>query len=207
MGDHPGSPDSPDRLWAVSPALSHNCHVTAEASRHRAGTLGTDIARVDNDFRRLRHLMAQDVPVRFLLVQDDPVDEVLTRESFDLHKLRNALHSVRNVGQAFSYLDQIGQYAETPVPDMVLLDLNLPGADGRHVLRRLRNDPATAEVPVVLLVDSPVAEEILRSQRLPVQGYALKPVDFPRLADIVRTMPWLGFAVMRDRAAGRAVPR
>lgn len=151
--------------------------------------------------------MVHDGSVRFLLLQDDPADAVLTRESFDLHKLRNDLHVVPNVRQAVSFLDRNGPDAEIPGPDVVLLDLNLPGADGRQVLRRLRNDEATGDVPVVLLVDSPVAEEILRSEGLPVQGYAVKPVGFSCLADIVRTMPNLGFAVMRDWPVGRTAPR
>ena len=57
-------------------------------------------------------------------------------------------------------------------------------------------------MPVVLLVDSPVAEEILRSEGLPVQGYAIKPVDFACLTDIVRAMPNVGFTVLRHHASG-----
>jgi CheY-like chemotaxis protein len=146
--------------------------------------------------------MDHDVTVVFLLVQDDPADEMFTREAFELYKLRNALHAVPSARRALSFLDRAAPYSEAPVPDMVLLDLNLPGADGRLVLRRLRTDPATAEVPVVLLVDSPVAEEILRSEKLPVQGYATKPVDFDSLTDIVRSVPELGFTVSRHPAAG-----
>jgi CheY-like chemotaxis protein len=146
--------------------------------------------------------MDHGVPVQFLLVQDDPADELFTREAFDMHKLRNALHAVPNAGRALSFLDRSGPYADAPVPDVVLLDLNLPGTDGRQVLRRLRSDPITAEVPVVLLVDSPIAEEILRTEDLPVQGYAIRPIGFARLTDIVRALPKLGFMVTRHRAAG-----
>ncbi|MFF0380335.1 response regulator [Actinoplanes missouriensis] len=84
-------------------------------------------------------------------------------------------------------------FARPGRPDLVLLDLNLPGGDGRMVLRHIRADPATAAVPVVLLVDSPAAEEILRAESLQVQGYAVKPIDFDRLVAIVGSLTELGF--------------
>jgi CheY-like chemotaxis protein len=137
----------------------------------------------------------------FLLVQDDPADEMFIRDALDLHKVRNGLYAVPNAGRALAFLNRTGPYADAPKPDLVLLDLNLPGTDGRHVLSQLRADPATANLAVVLLVDSPVAGEILRSERLPVQGYAVKPIDFARLADIVRSVPALAFTVLKRRPA------
>ena len=133
--------------------------------------------------------------VDFLLVQDDPVDELLVREELEAHKVVNRIHAVRDVPSALAYLDGLPQFGGGP--DIVLLDLNLPGAGGQAVLRRLRSEPVTADVPVVILVDSPAAEQIVRSQGLPVQGYATKPVDFACLTGIVMSVDGFGFEVRR----------
>lgn len=135
--------------------------------------------------------------VEFLLVQDDVVDEIYTREALHAYKVVNRVHAVHNVRQACAYLDREPPYGEAPAPDIVLLDLNLPGHDGRFFLRHLRARPDTAEVPVMILVDSPVAERILRREDLPVQGYLPKPVDFDCLTTVVQTILPMAFLVLR----------
>lgn len=136
--------------------------------------------------------------VTFLLVHDDPADDVITRESFEAHGVINQLRTVRTADAAMAYLRAPSASSErAPVPDVVLLDLNLPGRDGRHLLRLLRADPLTADLPVVLLVDSPVAELILRAEGLPVQGFVTKPFDFAGLTAMVRDLGELGFLVKR----------
>jgi CheY-like chemotaxis protein len=136
-------------------------------------------------------------PVDFLLVQDDPVDNLLMREEFAANKVVNRVHAATDARAALAYLDGVPPFGGRQVPDVVLLDLHLPGGGGEAVLGRLRTDTATAHVPVILLVDSPVAEQIARSRGLPVQGYARKPVDFAGLTAIVCSVPGLGFAVHR----------
>jgi CheY-like chemotaxis protein len=136
-------------------------------------------------------------PAEFLLVQDDVADELFLREILETHSVVNPLHAVRDVRTACAYLDGSPPYSTPSVPDLILLDLNLPGRDGRAFLTKVRADPITAGTPVVLLTDSPVAELILRGQGLPVQGYARKPVDFEALAQIVRSQGALGFQVRR----------
>jgi CheY-like chemotaxis protein len=135
--------------------------------------------------------------VDFLLVQDDPVDHLLMREEFAAHKVVNRLQTATDARAALAYLDGVPPFGGAKVPDVVLLDLHLPKGGGDAVLDRLRTNTATAHVPVILLVDSPVVEQIARSRGLPVQGYAYKPVDFTVLAGIVRSVTELGFAVHR----------
>ena len=135
--------------------------------------------------------------VDILLVQDDPVDAVYTREVLEAHGLRNRLAAVADGQEAADFLRGAGRHAGAFRPGLVLLDPNLPRLDGRQVLRLLRADPATADVPVILLADSPAAEQILRREELPVQGYAVKPVDFACLVRIVVSLRHFGFAVMR----------
>jgi CheY-like chemotaxis protein len=135
--------------------------------------------------------------VELLLVQDDVADELFLREILESHRVVNPLHAVRDVATASAYLDGAAPYGAPGRPDLILLDLNLPGRDGRVFLAKLREDPVTAGIPVILLTDSPVAEQILRRQDLPVQGYARKPVDFEALAEIVRSQVAFGFEVRR----------
>lgn len=133
----------------------------------------------------------------FLLVQDDVADELFLREILESYSVVNPLHAVRDVATAYAYLDGTAPYRAPSRPDLILLDLNLPGRDGRTLLAKVRADPVTADTPVILLADSPVTEQILRGQRLPVQGYARKPVDFETLAEIIRSLTAFGFEVRR----------
>ncbi|MEU4424306.1 response regulator [Actinoplanes sp. NPDC024001] len=135
--------------------------------------------------------------IELLVVQDDPAEALLMREEFGDHRLVNRVQVAHDVPRALAYLDGAAPFAQPAVPDLVLLDVNLPGHDGRTVLHRLRSRPETHDVPVVLLTDSPAAERILRAEFLPVQGYAAKPVDFACLAAIVRSLEVLGFEVWR----------
>lgn len=135
--------------------------------------------------------------IELLLVQDDPADVLLMSDDFLTHKVANRVQIASNAAIALSYLQGTTPFTRPGRPDLVLLDLNLPGRDGRDVLRYLRANPATAAVPVVLLVDSPAAADILRSEFLPVQGYLLKPVDFNCLVTVVRSLQNLGFQFVR----------
>jgi CheY-like chemotaxis protein len=135
--------------------------------------------------------------VEILIVQDDPAEALLMREEFGDHRLVNRVQVVHDVPRALAYLDGGLPFTEPVVPDLVLLDVNLPGRDGRVVLRRLRDRPTTRNVPVILLTDSPEAERILRAEYLPVQGYVTKPVDFACLVSVVRSTEALGFQVWR----------
>jgi len=121
-----------------------------------------------------------------LLVEDDDGDVLMTQEAFEFHKLRNRLHIVNDGEQALRYLRQEGEYAESPRPDLILLDLNLPRRDGREVLAEVKSDEDLCSIPVVILTTSQADEDILRSYRLHANAYISKPVDFERFIDVVR---------------------
>jgi CheY-like chemotaxis protein len=142
----------------------------------------------------------------FLIVQDDPADEMFVRDALDLHKVCNRVYVVPSARRAIAFIERAAPYSDVPVPDVVLLDLNLPGVNGRQFLRYLRTGERTADIPILLLVDSPAAEQILRAEELPVQGYAIKPIDFGRLAGIVRQVPRLAFTVLRSRRPAGRLP-
>ncbi|GAA0269908.1 response regulator [Actinomadura nitritigenes] len=136
-------------------------------------------------------------PITVLLVEDDPGDELMTREAFEHNKVGNALHVVRDGAEALDFLYRRGDHAAAPRPDLVLLDLNLPKRDGREVLEEIKSHPGLAAIPVVVLTTSSAEEDILRSYRLHANAYVTKPVDFDRFIDAIRQIDDFFVTVVR----------
>ncbi|WP_328474389.1 response regulator [Actinoplanes sp. NBC_00393] len=136
-------------------------------------------------------------PVEFLIVQADAADSRVTREAFEYYEFRNGAHITENADVALTTLMRAASSTGSPAAWLVMLDLDLPDAGGRDLLRRLRADPRTAEVPVILLVRSSAQERLLRAEDLPVQGYARKPADFDAVACAVRCIDSLSVAAWR----------
>ncbi|MFJ1797442.1 MULTISPECIES: response regulator [unclassified Streptomyces] len=141
-------------------------------------------------------------PIEVLLVEDDPGDELMTREAFEDNKIRNTLHVVRDGQEALDFLYRRGEYGDAPRPDLVLLDLNLPKYDGRQVLEQIKGDPELALIPVVVLTTSSAEEDILRSYKLHANAYVTKPVDLDQFIAAVRQID--EFFVTVVRLPGRA---
>ncbi|MGW0790665.1 response regulator [Streptomyces sp. NPDC002911] len=136
-------------------------------------------------------------PIEVLLVEDDPGDELMTREAFEDNKIRNTLHVVRDGQEALDFLYRQGKYGDAPRPDLVLLDLNLPKYDGRQVLERIKTDPELALIPVVVLTTSSAEEDILRSYKLHANAYVTKPVDLEQFIGAVRQIDDFFVSVVR----------
>ncbi|WP_318206035.1 response regulator [Streptomyces sp. SCL15-4] len=132
-----------------------------------------------------------------LLVEDDPGDELMTREAFEDNKIGNTLHVVRDGEEALDFLYRRGDYAGAPTPDLILLDLNLPKYDGRQVLERIKSDPDLAHIPVVVLTTSSAEEDILRSYKLHANAYVTKPVDLDQFIAAVRQIDEFFVTVVR----------
>jgi len=124
--------------------------------------------------------------IEVLLVEDDPGDVLMTQEAFHEHKLRNRLTVVSDGAEALAYLRREGDYADVVLPDLILLDLNLPRRDGRQVLADIKEDEQLCLIPVVVLTTSQADEDILRSYQLHANAYVTKPVDFDRFIGVVR---------------------
>lgn len=125
-------------------------------------------------------------PIDVLLVEDDPGDELMTREAFEDNKIGNTLHVARDGEEALDFLYKRGEHTDAPEPDLILLDLNLPKYDGRQVLEKIKSDPELAHIPVVVLTTSSAEEDILRSYKLHANAYVTKPVDLDQFISAVR---------------------
>lgn len=129
-------------------------------------------------------------PVEVLLAEDDPADVALVQHAFVKHHLSNPIHVVRDGPEALEFVFRTGRYADRPdvSPYVILLDLKLPLVDGIEVLRRIKGDPATRSIPVVMLTSSREDRDLAECYALGVNSYIVKPVDFAQFDDVVRQL-------------------
>jgi two-component system, response regulator len=125
--------------------------------------------------------------VEILLVEDDPADAELTMRALRRNNLANKIHWVKDGEEALEYMFGTGPYAgKSPaLPKVVLLDLKMPKVDGIEVLRRLKADPATQAIPVVVMTSSNEEKDVVASYRLGVNSYIVKPVQFEAFLETV----------------------
>ena len=131
--------------------------------------------------------------MEILLVEDNPGDHRLTQEALREGKVYNNLHWVQDGVEALEFLKRRGKYADSPRPDIILLDLNLPKKDGRQVLSEIKGDEELRSIPVVVLTTSKAEEDVLRSYDLHANCYVTKPVDLDKFIVVVQSIDrfWL----------------
>jgi CheY-like chemotaxis protein len=132
-----------------------------------------------------------------LLVEDNPDDTELTLRAFEESKTPSQIVVAPDGEQALDYLFATGSYLDRDpkvMPDVVLLDLNLPKVDGLGVLYRMRADSRTRRLPVVVLTSSNEESDIIRSYDLGANSFVQKPVDFARFLNAAQQLGlyWLG---------------
>jgi two-component system response regulator len=136
-----------------------------------------------------------------LMVDDNPADIDLTSEVLAQSEGHFHVNAVNDGVEAISYLRRQGKYANAPVPDLVVLDLNLPRKDGCEVLSNIKSDPALAKIPVVIFTTSQANTDVTRSYKLGANCYLRKPGNLPEFVAVVQSMAkfWLGFASLPQR--------
>lgn len=140
-------------------------------------------------------------PIEILLVEDNPGDVRLTQEVLKEGKVHNKLSIVENGVEALSFLRKEGDYKDSPTPDLILLDLNLPKKDGREVLLEIKNDNDLKKIPVVVLTTSQAEEDVLKVYNLNANCYVSKPVDLGQFIDVVKSIEdfWLSIVKLPTR--------
>src|SRR5271169_983129 len=136
-----------------------------------------------------------------LMVDDNPADIDLTSEVLAQSKGHFHVSAVNDGVEAISFLRRQGKYAQAPVPDLVVLDLNLPRKDGCEVLSSIKTDPSLAKIPVVIFTTSQANTDITRSYKLGANCYLRKPGNLPEFIAVVQSMAdfWLGFAKLPQK--------
>ena len=136
-----------------------------------------------------------DGAVEILLVEDDPGDEELALHALTKRRLANHIRVVRDGAEALDFLFRTGAYAQraNQNPRLILLDLKLPKVDGLEVLHRIKSNPDTQMIPVVVMTASREEQDVVESYRLGVNSYIVKPVDFDQFTDAVQHLDfyWL----------------
>jgi two-component system response regulator len=136
-------------------------------------------------------------PVEILLVEDNPGDVRLTQESLREARVTNRLNVVTDGISAMQYLRRQGEYADSPRPDVILLDLNLPGRSGREVLNEIKQDDHLGGIPVVILTTSENEMDIVECYRLKANCYVTKPVEFDEFVKIVQDLERFWFTIVQ----------
>jgi CheY-like chemotaxis protein len=136
-------------------------------------------------------------PIRVLLVEDNPGDADLTKETLESGKLHLQIEVVNDGAKAIDYLLGRPPYEARVIPDLILLDLNLPRVDGRGVLAAARAEEALRAIPVVILTSSDAEQDIVKSYELGANCYVTKPVGIDAFQQIVRSVESFWFTVVR----------
>jgi len=126
--------------------------------------------------------------VEILLVEDNPTDVELTLRTLKKNNFTNEVHVVTDGAEALDYLFATGVYKEREIgkkPKVVLLDLKLPKVNGLEVLKKIKSDERTMDIPVVVLTSSREEKDRIESYNLGVNSYIVKPVDFQQFSKSV----------------------
>jgi len=143
--------------------------------------------------------------IRILIADDDVEDQVFMKRAFKKAHSINNLAFVNDGEELMQYLRQQGKYGDAPLPDILLLDLNMPKKDGREALQEIKGDPDLRHIPVVVLTTSEAEEDILRTYRLGANSYIQKPVTFEKMVEVADGLGryWLGIVKLPPNGAER----
>jgi len=143
--------------------------------------------------------------VEILLVEDNSDDVELTMHAFKQARFANRIHVASDGQEALDYLFCEGQYSDRPMgnPQVVLLDLYLPKVNGLDVLRRIKADERTRDIPVIILTISQVFSDFAECQRLGAETYIIKPLNFLRLSQVTPRLN-LDWALLKPASPSQA---
>jgi CheY-like chemotaxis protein len=136
-------------------------------------------------------------PIHVLLVEDNPGDADLTRDTLADSRIRLDVSVVVDGVEAIDFLLRRGRHAMASTPDLIILDLNLPGMDGRDVLAEARRHEHLRSIPVVILTSSDAERDVVQTYALGANCYITKPVDLAAFQSIVRSIEGFWFTVVR----------
>ena len=137
-------------------------------------------------------------PITILMADDDEDDCQLTKETWEESRRANELRFVKDGEELLENLRHHGRYSDlddSPLPGIILLDLNMPKKDGREALKEIKASPDLRRIPIAVLTTSKAEEDISRSYDLGANSYITKPVTFDGLVETVQHLEQYWFAV------------
>jgi CheY-like chemotaxis protein len=141
-------------------------------------------------------------PVRILLVEDNPSDAVLVQKAFRHSRVPVEIQVAKDGDMALDIMNRRNGYESHPLPDLVLLDLNIPKKNGIEVLSNVKANERLARIPVVVLTSSQSGKDIMKSYNLHANGYVVKPADLDYFAHVAQAFEhfWFSTVSLPDEA-------
>lgn len=133
--------------------------------------------------------------VQILLVEDNEGDILLTLEAFKELKVKNSIAVVKDGEEAIEFLKRKGQFAESIMPHLILLDINMPKLNGIEVLDFIKNDVKLKKIPVVMLTTSSSEADIAECYEKSANCFITKPLDFARFQSVVESIESFWFSI------------
>ena len=142
--------------------------------------------------------------VKILLVEDNPADIELTREAFEENSLVNDLHVIEDGAEALDYLFRRDEHKDAELPDIILLDINLPKVSGLDILKQVKEDENLKNIPVIMLTASADDMDIFKSYQRYCSGYITKPVNITNFVEVAKTIEgyWFGLVTFSQPNKG-----
>lgn len=135
--------------------------------------------------------------IDILVVEDNPGDARLIEEVLSAYNSHYHLHLVVDGVEAMSFLHKQGRFSNTPRPDIILLDLNLPKKDGREVLAELKSDIKLKQIPVVIMTTSQAEEDIFKAYSLHANCFITKPLELDQFTNVIKSLFEFWFALVK----------
>jgi len=138
-------------------------------------------------------------PIVIVMADDDPDDVLLTREALEESQIFYQFHSVADGGELLAYLRHEGAYSasDSPRPDLILLDLNMPRVNGMEALSAIKRDPALRGLPVVVLTTSVAEADIAETYDLGASSYIAKPSTLSGMVEMMKSLGKYWFEVVK----------
>ncbi len=143
-------------------------------------------------------------PVEILLVEDNSGDAELTQDAFEQAKVPNRMHVARNGNEALDFLFRRGRFTDAVRPDLILLDLNMPGKSGKEILSIIKQDELLMDIPVIVLSSSKAPQDEAATKELNASAYIVKPSELAEFLHVVETVDsfWLGMNKLSGNITG-----
>jgi len=142
--------------------------------------------------------------VEILLVEDNPVDILVTREALEEARVHNKVHVAEDGEEAMDFLYQRGKFADAPRPDLILLDLNLPKKSGIEILAEIKENSNLLNIPVVVLTTSEAESDVLTTYCLHANCFITKPVDMDQFTQVIRSINGFWFNIVKLPPGGQS---